>query len=415
MTKLRLSRQEPALDPEVARDLALVDALIAGDATVPAAPQDLRDAVVELRAARPAPRDEFARQLDRKMARGFAAGPEGGPNAAPPINSGVNSGVITGSGSGSGRFGRSQWLALGSACAVLLVIAAGTLSLQSDGGGISRESDNRADTTAAAPPQGAMLKGAQPDAAGAGDALPQSEESASGRMLKQTAPARKQVRTASLELAANTADLEDSADAVVATVDRYGGYVQDSSVTGGSGGQAAASFTLQLPAAKFNDALGDLSQIAHVRSRTQNTQDVTGTYDRTKTALADARAQRAGLLKALAKADTEQEVDSIRLRLRGANQRIERIDAKLARLNQRIDFVSLNLSIAATAADPDGSWGVDDALQDAWMVLTAIAGVLIVALAIIAPFALLAAVALLIWRRTRNTRRERTIDSGPPE
>ncbi len=380
----RFSRKERPLDAEVARDLQLVDALIADDVIVPSAPADLRAVVLELRAARPEPRPEFAGELDRKVAAGFAGSPEAS-------GEGASGGTTRG---GHGR----QWLAVGSACAALLVMAVGIgvfSTPQKQGLSLDRPE-------AAQPDGGEMLSRTAPEAK-----LLQSDAA-------RTPAARKQVRTARLELAAPAADLEDRADEVVSITDRYRGYVQDSSVTGGDAGSAGATFTLRLPAAQFNDALRDLSKVAHVRSRTQDTLDVTKTFNRTKTALADARAQRSGLLKALAKADTEQEVQSIRLRLRGVNNRIEQIDARMSSLKQRIGYVKLDVAIAATAKDPDGSWSIGDALADAGRVLTTTLGVLIVAMAVLAPFALLLALVALAWRGVVGRRREQVVDGAPP-
>lgn len=400
MTIKNTEHDRQPLDPQVERELRLIDALVAGEAIVPAQDEDLRGVVAELRTAAPRPQTDFTTFLDAAVERGFAAGTEDG-----------NSRGTANAGGGKRRFGRKQWLALGSACAVMLVVVTGTLTMRETGQGLSLDGT----TSKMAPPAGEQTES---DGIGAAiESAPRQSSEAldeSAKALQAQPENRKQVRTARLELAAPFAELEQSADEVVATVDKYGGYVEDSSVTGGDATAAGATFALKIPADKFNAALADLSEIAHVRSRTQNTQDVTNSYNRTRAALSDARARRAGLLKALAKADTEQQVDSIRLRLRGVNQRIERLDEQLGRLDQRIEFVDLEMTILATTADPDGSWGLGDALDDAWSVLRTIAGVLIVGLAILAPFALIAVLAALAWRHRRRRSRERVIDAQPP-
>jgi hypothetical protein len=411
MTSKGFKNREQQIDPGVERELRLIDALAAGDAIIPAEDEALRTVVTELRAARPRPTEDFVRSLDASVERGFDG--DEALSARRQAGAGGSRRV------GQHRFGRQQWLALGSACAVLLVVAGGTLTLNQQQ---SQQGDDSLVTGTVAPDQDGRaavpMTEERPSAGNfaAGEAQSDSKDAYTppSESLSAKAPARKQVRTARLELAAPTAELEDSADKVVATIDRYGGYVQDSSVTGGDGGQSGATFSLRIPTEKFNAALADLSEIAHVRSRTQNTQDVTSTYDRTRAALADARAQRAGLRKALAKAETEQQIDSIRLRLRGVNQRIDRLDAQLGRLNQRIEFVDLDMTILATTADPDGSWGLGDAVDDAWSVLRTIAGVLIVGLAILAPFMLIAALAAVAWRHRRRRSRERVIDTRAP-
>ncbi len=385
-------KRNEAFDAETARDLAMVDALLDGEALVPAADEDLRQVVAELRAAAPHPRPQFVQRLDAAVTSGFAESPP----------------TMASSGGRARRFGnRRRWLALAGACGVFLIAVSTTVMLT--------EGDEDVATTLS---RNDRSTGTQIDGvpAGSGEAMsapPLATEKAPGEAeQKSSARARKQVRTAELELVAKADELERRADEVIVVTDRYRGYVQESSVTGGDAGRANATFQLRLPADRFASALRDLSQIAHVRARTQDVTDVTAGYDRIGAALADARAQRSGLLKALANAESEQQVQSVKLRLRGVNRRIEGLIGRKQRLDERIDYVRLGVTIEAVAGDPDGSWSIGDALGDAWTILRAIFGGLIVAAAVLVPVVLVALAAFYARRRFVARSRARVVDSS---
>ncbi|MBJ7348960.1 MAG: DUF4349 domain-containing protein, partial [Thermoleophilaceae bacterium] len=355
------------LDPEVERELALVDALLSDDVIVHSAPDDLRTVVAELRAVAPQPNAAFTNKLDRSVEGGFPDQKErrfGLKPAAPTPPKG-------------GR----PWLAIGSVCASVLVATVGVTAVTRDGDSSTTKARSTpangqsaegfpASNAAPNPNASTLNSPAAPELVDRGVA---KNDSAKLFDSADASADRKQTRNGDLELVTKPEDLEDSADDVIATVDRYRGFVQQSSVTGGDAGRAQANFDLRLPAAQFGPALRELSSIAHVRARNQQVQDVTTSYDRRKTSLVDARAQRAGLLKALAAASTEQEIESIRLRLKTVNRRIERADKSLARLNQRINFVQLAVTITGEQ-DANGSWSLGDAASDAVKVLTVMLG-----------------------------------------
>ncbi|MBJ7347187.1 MAG: DUF4349 domain-containing protein [Thermoleophilaceae bacterium] len=405
--KFRHAQNEPeVLDPKVERELALVDALLSDEVIVHTAPDDLRTIVAELRAVAPRPNDAFKNRLDRSVEAGFSD----------QKRRGFGTNVVAPTPPNGGR----PWLAIGSVCATVLVAAVGVTAVMRDG---ESTSGSVAAVSPSAPPVIPQAEERLPSSntttnttlgSGPGSSTPMRSDSTKRAM--QFAPPttkdstdRKQTRNGDLQLVTKPEDVEDRADDVIATVDRYRGFVQQSSVTGGDAGRAEASFDLRLPAAQFAPALRELSSIAHVRARNQQVQDVTNSYDRRKTNLVDARAQRAGLLKALAAANTTQEIESIRLRLRDVNRRIERADKSLARLNQRINFVQLAVTISGEQ-DANGSWSLGDAASDAVKVLTVMLGGLMIGAVVVAPFALIGLVAVLVRRRRLRVARERVLD-----
>ena len=67
------------------------------------------------------------------------------------------------------------------------------------------------------------------------------------------------------------------------------------------------------------------------------------------------------------------------------------------------------MAIAGTP-DNDGGWSLGDAADDALSVLKAVAGVLLISAAVLAPLALLAAAVTAIALAVRRRRRERALD-----
>jgi Flp pilus assembly protein TadB len=122
------------------------------------------------------------------------------------------------------------------------------------------------------------------------------------------------------------------------------------------------------------------------------------------------------LLKQLANAVTTEQVDSIKAQIRDAERSISSNEAALARLNHRIAFSNISLTINAGAQPPPtpthhgGGFTLGKAAHDAGRVLVVVAGVMLIALAVLVPVALLAALAWWVGGMVTHRRRERALD-----
>jgi hypothetical protein len=235
-----------------------------------------------------------------------------------------------------------------------------------------------------------------------------------GTISPSTSPRRVQ-RTVSLALSVPGDELQSTADDVVATVDRFGGIVASSSIGSDDGSGASASFDLRIPTERLDGALAALSKLGHVAQRRQDLVDITGSFDSVSDRLSDARAERKGLQRALGRATSKAQVDSLKARLRSATSRVSRLKGDLAALRRRADLATVSLAIRGDADEADGggsggSWSPGDAAGDALRVLQVFAGVALIALAVLAPLALLGALVALGLRATRRRRRESALD-----
>ena len=121
-----------------------------------------------------------------------------------------------------------------------------------------------------------------------------------------------------------------------------------SSVTSGSGG--GGSFDLRVPVGSLQATLSDLSGLADVRSRSQNVNDVTSSYNATSDRLDTQRALRQSLLKQLAAATTASQADALRSRLRLVSANIRSLSAQFDALRQRTSLASVEVSLVPKRA-----------------------------------------------------------------
>ena len=360
-------------------------------------PPELAELGELLREAPPRPDPAWARALDARAAAGFARPPRRTLRS---------------------RLPRLRVLAPALAVVALLVVAAGT---------VLRSTPAADDSgTIAASPEGIQRgEGAAGSSSPAPAPAPSAARSASGGSSPaRSAPAptgppvtrraRLEERSAQLTLGAPARDIERVADDVVHVTDAAGGYVAESSVSGGRG--AGAALELRIPAARLQRTLADLSRLGHVRRRSQATLDITTQGVSARSRLSEARKERLGLLRALARATTVNETASVKARLRTVDRRIGRAAAALRRVTARANYATVDVSVVAEraqAAAPatGGGWTPGDALHDALRVLEVTAGVLLVALAVALPVAIAALLAWLAARALRHRRIRRALDA----
>jgi hypothetical protein len=150
-------------------------------------------------------------------------------------------------------------------------------------------------------------------------------------------------------------------------------------------------------------------QYAHVSSQTSTSQDVNDQYLADVRALADARALRTSLLKQLANASTQAQIDSLTARIHDAEASISSDEATLRRLNHQVGYSQVSVSIGAGAVPVPVNHGsgftLSKAAHDAGRVLTVAAGVALIGLAALVPLGLVTALAW--WLRTIVVRRRR--------
>lgn len=391
-------RRDTAMDPIVEQELEALEAVLAGERR----DHELALIADEARAAAPPMPPGLALRLEAAAAEGF-------PKAR-------------------AEQARPRWLrrpalvpALGALATVLLALAVG-VSVLRGGNGNDVTFDTGAGQAEISPgSSGGSAASSSIAAESSGALVPPAAEDVD--TLARRAPAsgpRRVRRAAELILATPIADLQKTSDAVARTADRLGGHVQRSDVSAGDeAGQA--TFDLRIPTARLDEAMAALSELGDVRSRTQRAQDITARFTSARSRLQDARAERQALLRALAEADTSQEIDSINARLAIARARIAAAKGDLFGARRAAGLARVSVTVVADPGDNEGGglggddgWTPGQALDDAVEVLSVAAGVAIVAVAAAIPAAVLALLALLAWRVYRRRSRELALEPRAP-
>lgn len=400
-------RHEAPLDPVLLAELDAIDATLAGDPVDPAH-AELAELALLLAAGRPQPAERFAARLDAQVARPAPAAPSSG--AAEPKRK-------------APRW-RSRQVLGGSLAAGLAVAAVGLVIVGSasqpasmSSSAVSTASSTSASASASQTPAGSAdaLRATSATSASAASGGAVSRGPTAYPLPAARQPGRQVISSAQLALSTPPTHVEDVAGELFGVVGSEHGYVQSSSVTQTGGPDGSARLELSLPSGNLPNAMAELSRLryAHVGSRTDASTDVTDQAAVAGRRLADARALRAALLRALAGATTPGQLDSLRGRLHDADSAISAAEQQVATLAHRVAFSSVTVTIAAAGAPVahhSSGLTVGRALHDAARVLSGAGAVLVLVAAILAGPLLLLAGTWWLLTRTRRRRREQALD-----
>jgi Domain of unknown function (DUF4349) len=388
-------RRETPLDPAVAAELEALEAALADD---PAADPELAMLVRDVRMEAPAMSPSFRAQLDARVASGF-----GREQRAPRR-------ALFG--------GRPLVPALGIAGCLLAGLVA--VLVATGGNGEKKAASQSGGVTAVAPAErhssdaGSDGSGIAPQAdLAAPSAKDQSTSSAQAAPVAPSTGGHHVERSTRLEL--TTTDVQKTADGVVRVTQAAGGYVQLSQVRTGDG-NGSATFVLRIPTAKLDDALASLSKLGHVKSMEQSANDITGQYDSAQSRLADAQAERRGLLRALARATTAQEIASLKARIADNRQQLNHLQSEFNAVRRRANYATIQVDVTGRPHKeqpaPAHSWNPGDAAHDALRVLEVGAGVALIALAVLVPLGVLGTATGFAAGALRRRRREAALDAA---
>jgi uncharacterized protein DUF4349 len=380
-----MRRRESTLDPAVAAELEALEAALAGDS---AAEPELASLVRDVRAEAPTMEPAFRAHLDRRVERGFERPLPRRRFALRPLIPALGVGGC----------------AIAAVVAVVLAAGTGSNDNASRGGGAGGVGGPAVST-----------QGESADAAKSGGGAPSAGSGGGAALAAPSAPARQRRVERSTRLELTTTDVQKAGDGVVRATQAAGGFVQSSQIAAGDG-RSTASFVLRVPTSRLDDALARLSKLGHVKSLQQSADDITGAYDGASARLAEARAERRGLLRALAKANSAQEITSLRARIADNRRELQRYQREFNALRNRANYATVGVDVTGTkrkqaAAPSGGSWTPGDAAHDAVRVLEVSAGVALIALAVLIPLGIVGAAGGFAALAVRRRRREAALSA----
>ncbi len=316
----------------------------------------------------------------------------------------------------SGTPGRLAALGAAGVVVAAVVVAVGI------GGGGSGSTQPIASSTVNGPAVGSSrahskVKGDLEPATSAGAAKAGPAESSAAAAPRFTPPEvspashRLQKLGASVTLAPHGSEaVQEASDAVTRLAAEDGGYVESSQVQVRHEGQSEAQLRLSIPSAKLATAIAALGRIAPLRDVSQESQDITSSYEADKRQLADDEAVRRALLRALAAATSEGTIDSLRERLSSNREALSHDRAQLASVSHTAATSQLEVTITSSGSAPASRSTLDRGVHDAGHVLALAGAVALVALAVLVPLMLLAFVLDALRRSWRRRAREAALE-----
>ena len=436
-------RDETDTPAEVERELEILDAALRGE-EVPPGMEGIEALVSDLRAERQEPEPRFEERLDAWAAAGFPRG-KGPRTRAAGGGAGANKGGFFSQLSPNGPRG---WSPVAATAAVVVVVGVSLTQIGDFGGddpttaGTTQEVSGEASDESAGVDTDAAGGAAPsaPEAAGGSTDLLQDDESSGlslesaqrdqersidadaygylaakdGRVGNSRSQEKRRVdREAQLTLAAPADEVADVNDQVIDVVEGANGVVLNSRVTG-TDEAARATLEVEVPTSSLDDTLASLSELANVKSRTEQSVDITRSYVTAKDRLVGLRAARDNLAMRIREATTDTEVAALQAQLAGVNRQIADAKNELANVENRAQFSTVTIVItsegAGTSEDEDDGWSFGDALDDAGKVLEVGAGVALISAAVLLPLAIIAAIAYFVVSAANRRARERALD-----
>lgn len=215
---------------------------------------------------------------------------------------------------------------------------------------------------------------------------------------------RAQRYSAQLTLSVKDVDgLSDATQKALQITRDLGGYVV--SVSYATSETGVSSLTLKVPTANVQDALVRLTGLGKIVSQQVQIDDLQGQVDELTKRETALRGQIAGLSARLANPDLTAETRAtLEARRDAARSELARVRTARAQVNGEARYATIQLTLqtseSAAVVPVPSRW--DDALDRAGEILATEAAIVLYALVIVGPFALLA---VLVWLGRRGLRR----------
>ncbi|MFF8593492.1 DUF4349 domain-containing protein [Streptomyces sp. NPDC015220] len=223
------------------------------------------------------------------------------------------------------------------------------------------------------------------------------------------------IRTASLTI--EVADVAKALGAARTAAENAGGYVGDETTSRDEDGHEETHVVLRVPAQEYDGVLAGLQGAGKLVERTAKAQDVTDQVVDVDSRIKSQRASVARVRALMDKAERIGDVVTLEGELSRREADLEALLAQQASLKDRTGLATITLSLsgAAThkAADTDDGPGFGDALTGGWHVFVTVVRWLALALGAVLPFAVAAALVVVVWRAVRSRLPRRPAPDGP--
>jgi len=218
----------------------------------------------------------------------------------------------------------------------------------------------------------------------------------------QGLPADAAVMPAMIIRTGNASVQVDSLEAAIAQLrqlaQRLGGYVANSSLSGGNEEMRAATLQLKIPSARFDDAVGGLTPLGRVESVEISAEDVGEEFVDVTARVANARRLEERLIDLLARRTGKlEEVLQVERELARVREEIERYEGRLRFLRTRAAVSTLSVTVheRAPVLRSPGRNPIGEAFLQSWRNFVSFTAGLIEALGVLVPLGVVAGA--LVW------------------
>lgn len=172
-------------------------------------------------------------------------------------------------------------------------------------------------------------------------------------------------------------------------------------------GPSAGDITMRVPADKFAAATNALRALGTVRAETTSTEDVSQEYVDLQSRLRNLRAEQNVLLELFNRARSIRDILAVQQQLSEVQGQIEQITGRIRFLDARTTFSTISLHLAEKGAivfpsQPDEGPSFGRAWHTTVVGLVRIGSAAMITAMWLLPFAVVALLGLLVWRRTRT-------------
>ena len=187
---------------------------------------------------------------------------------------------------------------------------------------------------------------------------------------------------------------------------QVGGYITNSSMSGGHDQIRQATLELKIPSPKYNDAVESLSTIGKVETVTSNAQDVGEEFVDVTARVTNAKRLEERLISLLANRTGKlDEVLRVERELARVREEIERYEGRLRYLSTRVAMSTLTNTVhepAPILGNNPGENPIAAALRRAWRNFIGLLAGLIASLGVVIPLALIGVGGWYGYRRRKN-------------
>ncbi len=227
-----------------------------------------------------------------------------------------------------------------------------------------------------------------------------------------------------------TKEFDKTISALDALVAKYGGFIEQSNVTGNTyrdhNGDTYiknryAKYTLRIPATSFDSFLNETGTLGVVISKNQQAQNITSQFTDTQARMEAYKIQEERLLALLEKADTMDAIITIEDKLTNVRYNIEALQRNLNNMQSKVDYSTVNLSIDEVeiytpVEEPTFIQRLGDSIVDSWNSFVDGLGDFVIwivyaipTLIILAGIAVL--VIILVKKRIKKERAKKSVDN----